>query len=313
MIVGLVFTLALGPLPQSGGVGAVGVGAVGAVGQGAAPSRVERWLCHGRIHRFRVSPYGGTSLKVMLDFGSGRRAVFKPEQTLYSARYQAEIVAYRLARRLGVRTVPPACERRVRFAALERLFRAPRHAARLERLRKEVRRDSAGWVTGAAIWFVRRAHELDLAHATAWQRWLRPGASIPARHRRRAGELADLLLLDLLFTNPDRFTGGNVLVNLASKRLVMIDNAASFRPRMALTLAYHRKELALLGRVRRPTYRALLALDADAVRRAIARPSGGGRYLSTLEERAILERRIALIGHVEALRRRFGDAAVFLP
>jgi len=122
-----------------------------------------------------------------------------------------------------------------------------------------------------------------------------------------------MLLLDLLFSNPDRFTGGNVLVDLASGRLVMIDNAASFRPRLGLNLAYHRKGLALMGRVRRPTYEAVRRLDAATVRRASSRPAGKGSYLTTEEERAVLVRRSALVAHVEGLRRRFGDARVFLP
>ena len=56
-----------------------------------ATVRVEQRLCRGRLRAVQLSPYGGMSIKFMLRFVGGGKAVFKPNQTLYSARYAAEI------------------------------------------------------------------------------------------------------------------------------------------------------------------------------------------------------------------------------
>ncbi len=275
--------------------------------------RVEQRLCRGRIRHVKISPYGGMSIKVMLYFPGGHRAVFKPEQSLYSARYQAEIAAYRLATHLGVGLIPPACERTLRWDTLMRLVREPRHAKLRARMQKEIKVRDGAQVVGVAIHFVPRVHELPLERRTAWKKWLKSASRIPPRHLRRAGEIADMLLLDLLFSNPDRFTGGNVLINLANQRLLMIDNAADFRPVEGLIRPYHRETLSLLGRVRRPTYDRLRQLDAAALRRTLMRPGSRELYLTRQERHALLTRRADIVRHVEALRRVHGDGAVFLP
>lgn len=276
--------------------------------------RRERRLCRARIRSLVPSPYGGMSIKFMIRLAGGGRAVYKPNQTKYGARFAAEIAAYRLARHLGVGLVPAACERRIPRKDLEQAESDPKHQALRARLARELVVDPDGRVRGAAIHWVPRVVDLKLEATTHWHAWLKPGSVIPGKSRRLAGEIADLLLLDLLFSNPDRFTGGNTLAALPSRRLLMIDNGADFRPVPHLNRKYHREMLARLGRVRRPTYRRLLKLSQRALRRLLLR-SGTRRsgYLTRRERRALLKRRDALWRHVEALRRQHGDPAVFLP
>lgn len=275
----------------------------------------ERLLCTGTVGRVDLSPYGGLSVKFLLRLGPGpgRTAVFKPEQPLYSARFEAEIAAFRLATHLGVTAVPAACERRIRHERLLALTGDPRHAVLRARLERELRPDPEGWVRGAAIAWVPLVKELPATERLQWARWLTPGAPVPVAERSRLGEVADLLLLDLLFGNPDRFTGGNLLVDRATGRLLMIDNGASFRPVATLDRPYHPEQLALLRRVRSGTYQRVRRLDRPTLLSLVRRPAAQGSYLTYPEVRALLKRRDALVRHVEALRRAHGDGAVLLP
>lgn len=279
-----------------------------------ATVRVEQRLCHGRIQRLYVSPYGGMSIKFMIRFAGGHRAIFKPNQTRSSARYRAELAAYRLANHLGVDMVPPACERTLSLEALRRATAHPKFKALRKRMDAELRVTRQGYVRGAAIHFVRRVRETGLETDRSWHAWFAPGADIPGQHRRRARALADILLLDLLFHNPDRFTGGNLLETLPARRLLMIDNGASFRKVASLERTYHKETLRIMGRVRRKTYRRMLRLDKATLARVVRRPLGlWGSYLSRREQRALLKRRALIRAHVQALLAKHGPAKVFLP
>jgi hypothetical protein len=288
--------------------------------------RVEQRLCRGCIQHLYVSPYGGMSIKFMFRFAGGHKAIFKPNQTRSSARYKAEIAAYRLANHLGVDMVPPACERTMTLKALHRATAHPRFKALRKRMDRELIVTRGGYVRGAAIHFVPRARETQLETNKGWHKWLRPGATpgattgattvatIPRAQRRRARAMADILLLDLLFHNPDRFTGGNLLEALPSRRLLMIDNGASFRKVAHLDRTYHQESLKVMQRVRRVTYRRMLRLDEETLARVVRRPLGhSGSFLSWRERRALLKRRELLRAHVEGLIRTHGPKQVFLP
>lgn len=282
---------------------------------GLTPRRLlaEQRLCGGAVTRVAPSPYGGMSVKFMLRLAPGGDVVWKPEQSLYSARFEAEIAAHRLATHLGVGLVPPACERSLRRTTLLRLAEEPARAALRTRIDKEILADRDGLVHGAAIRWIRRVREIPPSVRAAWVRWLAPGTAVPPADRQRLGDVADLILLDLLFSNPDRFTGGNLLEDRDTGRLLMIDNGADFRPVPTLHRAYHRELLGLLRRVRGPTYRRVRGLRSAGLTTLLRRPEGRGSYLTAREIRALLARRDALVRHVEGLRRDHGDAAVLLP
>jgi len=113
-----------------------------------ATIRVEQRLCRGRLRAVQLSPYGGMSIKFMLRFVGGGKAVFKPSQTLYSARYAAEIAAYRLAIHFGSTQVPPACERTLSLDTLLRVAAGPKRAALRGRMAKELKVDANNEVVG---------------------------------------------------------------------------------------------------------------------------------------------------------------------
>jgi hypothetical protein len=279
-----------------------------------ATVRVEQRLCRGRIQRLYVSPYGGMSIKFMLRFAGGHKAIFKPRQTRSSARHKAEIAAYRLANYLGVDMVPPACERTLTLEGLRQATSQPKFAALRKRMDNELVVTQRGYVLGAAIHFVPRVRETQLETNLQWHKWLRAGSNIARAHRRRARALADILLLDLLFHNPDRFTGGNLLEALPTRRLLMIDNGASFRKVATLDRTYHRATLKVMQRVRRGTYRRMLRLDRRTLASVVRRPLGyGGSFLTRLEQQALLARRELIRAHVEGLIRTYGAKQIFLP
>ncbi len=279
-----------------------------------ATVRVEQRLCRGRIQRLYVSPYGGMSIKFMIRYAGGHKAIFKPHQTRSSARYKAEIAAYRLANHLGVTMVPPACERTLSMNMLHRATSHKKFQALRKRMDAELIVHKEGYVRGAVIHFVPRVRETQLETSKKWHPWFVPGAQIAPSNRQRARSLADIMLLDLLFHNPDRMTGGNLLEALPTKRLLMIDNGASFRKIPHLDRVYHRESLKIMQRVRRVTYRRILRLDAEILARVVRRPIGySGSYLSRREQQALLKRRKLIRAHVEALVDKHGGSKVFLP
>jgi hypothetical protein len=270
-------------------------------------------LCEAPLRSVRPSPYGGRSVKLMLDLGAGVQALWKPRQVRDEARYQAEVAAFRLASHLGIDLVPPACERSIPLVDLERAASDPAQAGLRARIQQELSADPDGQVPGAAIFWVRKARELTIEKDWTWRRWMMAGSVIPADQAVRAADLADMLVLDLVTNNFDRFTGGNLLHVPTTDRLLLVDNNAAFRAIGSLKRPYHLEVLGYLGRARHATYFRLLALTQRDVTRIMARPGGQPGLLTPAEIAAVIQRRDEVVRHLEAHRRAHGDAAVLLP
>ena len=74
---------------------------------GAPDDELLAPLGASKVTRIKLN-HGGTSLSLRLDFASGARAAFKPEQTHPQSDPRREIAAYRIDRLLGIGHVPPA-------------------------------------------------------------------------------------------------------------------------------------------------------------------------------------------------------------
>lgn len=169
----------------------------------------------------------GTTISFRLHFGDGTSALYKPEQSLSHSRWEAEVATYRIGRLLGIHAVPPSCPRSMTRTQLARAegstadFRA--------RLDAEVRFDADGAVEGMAMYWVPDLRDEPLAVDGDWRGWLAPNGRIPAGREDDAAGLSDMLLLDWLTLNVDRWTGGNVRrLGGADGPFVFIDNAAGF-------------------------------------------------------------------------------------
>lgn len=306
---------------------------------GAPESVVLDRLVQGSVRSIKKGK-GGRSLAFKLTLDNGAAGYFKPEQTFSGTLWFAEVVAHALDRALGIGRVPPTVSRRLAWKPLAEV-------ARDDEREREVIVDGDGQVRGALIAWL-DAPLTPAVTPPGWENWVRvepwpPFAITPfqraseyveALDRQRAlsaegkggpayytaapkparddlpGALSDMLLLDFLTMNIDRFGGGNgnVLTLGASGPLIFLDNAAGFSE------GPHRRSLPdqrffPCQRFRKATIAALEALDVAAFGRALERDPQAPLLNARLLE-GLAERRSAALAHVAQLRQKHGDAAV---
>jgi hypothetical protein len=278
---------------------------------GVDEDRLVGELCGDSIAS--LAPLGrGTTIKFKADLSSGSRAALRPAQSLAQGYFRADIAAYLLSRALQLGTVPPACERSVGRAELQRAA----SAAQRERLAAEVAWSADGSAPVSAVYWVSGVVSADLEKTRpAWQRLLRQPAD-PARAGADLSEAAPelveaaaegsrLLVWDFVIANWDRWSGANTFRLGRSGRFVWLDNAAGFGRESARTRARRAGDLRRVERFSRQLISSLRQLSDDELRGALA-PAG-------LPDRALdelVERRRLVLDHVDALIARHGEPAV---
>jgi hypothetical protein len=263
--------------------------------------------------------HGGTSLSLRLEFASGARAAFKPQQIHPQSDPRREIAAYRVDRLLGIGHVPPAKPIAVKVedlvAATEPVYR--KYTA--DRIDKEAIAHG-GIVRGEASWWIPVIRDVTIgqyrvdeaAGIDLWTSYLQPGVQIPADVKPMVEQLATCVLFDILIDNADRWTGNNTKGSPDNKTLFFMDNTLAFS---VFTLG-HETNLTplrkinvfprkLVGRMRALTYEQLVAaLDLGAD------DTGLAPLLDEPEIRAILARRDHLLRYIDAVIAEFGEDAV---
>ncbi|RZV55624.1 MAG: hypothetical protein EX268_01715 [Deltaproteobacteria bacterium] len=279
---------------------------------------------------------GGRSLAFKITLTDGTEGYFKPKQTFSAAHWYSELAAYYLDRELGMGRVPPTTGRRFRWSEL-------RAAAGTDSRVSELGIEKDGTIKGAFIWWIPERLE-RVRMGRGWERWVRVQKSLPitpyqrpvdyrADLNRRPGireatdptrpvarapdidarpaELSDLIVFDYLTQNVDRWGGDFTNVRSREKGgpLIYLDNGAGFwlgQQRLGLMEA----RLKALQRFRRSTIDAVRALDigrfASRLREDPLAPVLNEKQLDGLERR-----RRAVLGHVEDMVARFGEARVF--
>lgn len=166
---------------------------------------------------------GGSSIKLRVTFVDGSQAAVKPNQ-LRITRYQAEVAAFKLARTLGIMSVPPSCVRT--FSKEQLQANMPKDLR--ERMDQELVVDDKGNVKTAVIQWVPGLRNMKLEQADWWRPLLKAGEPIPNGKHKRVAEISTLLLFDYLLLNFDRWSGGNTTE--ADGEMIYIDQGASFGP-----------------------------------------------------------------------------------
>lgn len=231
------------------------------------------------------------------------RTLFKTtHRSFVFAKHRSEIATYRLSRLLFMDSVPPAALAKLSSDYLHKLLIKHDMLEQADLFKKEVFR-SEDIIDGALIFYVEGAQEFQLSFATLKSIGDTKSTTSPAQIE-RARQLSDMLFLDFLTNNYDRFSGGNILQK--GDRLLLIDNGAAFGPERPWKRAWRYQTLRYLQRLRRSTWEALMALTKEDLATCL------GEFLSTKEQQALLERRTELLMHIETLKLRSGDR-VFLP
>lgn len=256
---------------------------------------------------------GGSSLSFRVDFADGSRAAFKPAQTNLQTVPRREVAAYRINRLLGLNAVPPATPRMV---SREEMFSHlhPETMAMLPRIRTETIFDPRGDTAGVMMYWVPVIKDagLDTPEGVAQStRWLTQGQTIPDPKHGLAAQLADLLVFDFLISNPDRYSGGNMLTNEDGSRLLFMDNTMSF----FIEPQGNEKTRTALARAQRFSRRLVQALDRiseETLTRVLAQASEGDYEILTKPEiRAVVARRDYIQKYIDGLVATYGASEVF--
>jgi hypothetical protein len=266
--------------------------------------------------------HGGTSLSLRLDFASGARAAFKPEQTHPQSDPRREIAAYRLDRWLGIGHVAPAKAARFKtddLIAASDLTARDYTAARIT----DEGIQHAGQISGVVSWWIPEIKDAYIGGIpvdedrgqTIWQSYLHPGIAIPHELAGLIAQLDSCVVFDVLIDNADRWTGSNTKASPDNKILYFMDNTLSFSVftlgHEANLIPLHRIEVfsrALITRLRALRYETLVAL--------MGRPGGSddnaglGPLLSANELHAVIARRDHLLQYVDRVIEQYGEAAV---
>lgn len=256
---------------------------------------------------------GGSSLSFRVDFADGSRAAFKPAQTNLQTIPRKEVAAYRINRLLGLGAVPPATPRMVSRADMFSHLH-PETAPMLPRIRAETVFDPRGNTAGVMmVWVpVIKDSGLDTPEGIAQStRWLTQGQAIPDEKHALASQLADLLVFDFLISNPDRYSGGNMLTNEDGSRLLFMDNTLSF----FIEPQGNEKNRVVLARCQRFSRHLVQALDRiseETLTAVLAQASEGDYEILTKPEiRAVISRRDYVQKYIEGLVATYGASEVF--
>ena len=280
--------------PSAGFLGPVDRALDGAWVQRLATGRVAQVEWHG----------GGVSLTFRVRFADGKKALFKPEQTLSGSNHRAEIAAYHLDRMLGFGRVAVVVGRALPVALLRDAVTDPKIS---DRVARELVADGDK-ITGALIAW----HTAPLASAEpkpGWRASMSGKIPLDDAIKPRAGELSDLMVFDFLQDNTDRWSGGNVLSLGKDGPLIFLDNASSLLPSRAKSGASLARELAQVCRFRRRTAAALRG-DRDLageLAESVARDPAGTKLEARVVE-ALRERVRHLRRHLAACERDVGEA-----
>jgi hypothetical protein len=255
---------------------------------------------------------GGSSLSFRVDFADGSRAAFKPAQTNLQTIPRKEVAAYRINRLLGLGAVPPATPRMVSRADMFSHLH-PETVPMLSRIRAETVFDPRGNTAGVMmVWVpVIKDSGLDTPEGIAQStRWLTQGQVIPDEQHALAAQLSDLLVFDFLVSNPDRYSGGNMLTNEDGSRLLFMDNTLSF----FIEPQGNEKNRVVLARCQRFSRRLMQALDriSEETLTAVLAQASEGDYeiLTKAEIRAVVSRRDHVQKYLDGLVASYGASEV---
>lgn len=260
---------------------------------------------------------GGTSLSLRLDFASGARAAFKPQQIHPQSDPRREIAAYRIDRMLGIGRVPPA--KPATLAVADLIAAAdPMVAAEVGQRFAQEAIVSDGIVHGELSWWIPEIRDAKIGEfridepqgMAMWSDYLQVGVKIPPQVHGIATQIAAMIVFDVVIDNSDRWTGNNTKGAPDQRTLYFMDNTLSF----SLFTIGHESNLSELHHIQvfpRALIQRLRALTVPAIEAALDIGDDAlAPLLHPAEIRALLARRDYVLKYVDALVSEFGEAPV---
>jgi hypothetical protein len=261
--------------------------------------------------------HGGTSLSLRIDFASGARAAFKPQQIHPQSDPRREIAAYRIDRMLGIGHVAPA--KTATFALADLIAAAPADARdyTTQRLMDEAIAHG-GKVSGEVQWWIPEirdatfgTHSLDEPEGMMeWAQDLQADEPTPPDQLDAMAQLSTMIVFDVLIDNSDRWSGNNTKSSVDHKTLYFMDNTLSFS-QFTFGHEANLNPLHRISKFSRKLVARLRTLTYASVARAMESSDDPLAPLLRPEEiHALLARRDHLLGYIDDLRAELGDGAV---
>jgi hypothetical protein len=237
-----------------------------------------------------------------LDLGGGLQVAFKPDTYSRRGLWRNDVVAWELARLLGLSgRVPPVTGRTFPLALLGPRDRDLRP--------EEGHRDL---VYGSTIYWMpvlARTRLHGEAGRRRWSAWLSQRNPLPAEPA--AEEVSSLVVFDYLQANVDRWGAFNTRADEFG-RLCYRDNNETWNVAPMANLGTNAGLLRLVERYSRGLVTALERADEAALREALRPWAEAGRpVLSEGRYAHYARRRAFVLAHVRALVARYGEARVF--
>jgi hypothetical protein len=261
--------------------------------------------------------HGGTSLTMRLDFASGARAAFKPQQIHPQSDPRREIAAYRVDRLLAIGHVAPCKSAGFDVDDLVNAFEPGQRGHAQQRIDDEGQARH-GKLYGEVQWWIPdiklvslEGHDIDDPEGQAvWAAYLQAGATMPAAEKPMLAQISAVILFDLLIDNSDRWSGNNTQGSLDGRTLYFMDNTLAFS---TFTLG-HASNLSKLYKIQvfpRGLVAKLRALTVESITAAIG-PDDEllGPLLTAAEIRAMIARRDHFLEYIDRLIADLGEDAV---
>jgi hypothetical protein len=282
------------------------------IGTALPTDEILHGLAHAGLRSFR--PVGNTSTVFRSALDAPFRAAFKAATQKRPFAAVAEVAAYRMARCLGLSSVPPAVLRRVDADAIQRDLE-PEFSARWPDIATRLQTEN-GSVEVAAIYWIEGLRDLEIATGdtrASYQRMLQLAEPLPTPVPPLAAQLSDMNAFDYLIGNWDRWSGGNVKGDASGKILYVRDHDAGFAARLSDQTQRHLLDRLLsTERFSRGFIARVSALTRADFERELGKDPGfaGRRRLGEQRMSALFERRATLLSYVQALIDQYGEARV---
>lgn len=266
----------------------------------------------GDAAALRFRPVGRSSIVFRATLQADFDAAFKADSQKHPRAHASEVASYRLARLLGLDNVPPAITRRFDSEFIKSRMIPPSAWGDL----RDQLGASTGQITGASIYWIADLQEsgLDNGAGTArYTAWLKHDGAITDNERPLARDVSNMVAFDCLIGNWDRWSGGNVKSNADGTRLYIRDHDGAFPGRLSEELQRRILDrLTPVERFSKSFVQRLRQLTRASFEAELAHDPDGTSLVDNRQLNGMLDRREAVLSHIDALIAEHGENAVLV-
>ena len=197
--------------------------------QGIKINKILQIMKSGQITNIIPSKKTGSTVKFTIYVKQQNielRTFFKPKhRSLKYTNPQGEVAAFRIAAILNIHTVPPAVLRTLSSSELLKLLEKYGPENKAFQFKKEVL-TSSDKLTGAMLLWIHHVKNFNKVKANF--NFIYSKRKIPTKNYKIVKQLTEIMAVDYLTSNYDRFSGGNILREKHGDILYFIDNGAAF-------------------------------------------------------------------------------------